>query len=627
MHDRVPENTRVRFGSFEFDPESLELRRRGAPVHIQGQPLQILALLLNRPGTLVTREALQRTLWPDGTFVDFEHALNAAIRRLRRALEDDANAPQYVETLARRGYRFAGCIDAPAVAAAAPVGDGQAAARLIAVLPFHNATGDDERGYLVDGISEHLINELAANRALRVMARSAVVRFKDSSEDPRAIGRTLGVEALVAGAYTEHAGTVRIHAELVDVARGFQLWGRSYEAPAEDLTRLEQALVEDVRAALHAGPTAPHGQPPEPRTIVAAARLEYLKGRHFLNRMDEAGIRRAVAHFGASVQADPDYAPAYCGLAECYSLFALLGLDRPAAVLPRAREAAATALRLDDTLPEAHVCLASIAKAYDWDWAAAEAGYRRALSLNPSYGVAHRWHAAHLAATDRYAEALAAIERAAALDPLSPVIGAERAWHAFMARQYELARSQAIATLDLQPGFGPALFALGLACEQLGAGEQSLEAFAAVPAGSRTAAVLASEAHLFAVAGRRAEALSRRASLDALARERYVPPFWFAIAALALDGRDAAFTFLEQACEQHDVWLVWLGTDPRLDPLRGDRRFRQMLARVGLIDGVSAGWNRSSRPHRSRRRPVSVTHPARLPRRGARSPEPGPPAS
>jgi len=518
-------------------------------------------------------------------------------------------------------------VDAPAVPA--PASDRESSARPIAVLPFHNASGDDERAYLVDGITEHLINELAVNRDLRVMARSAVFRYWDSKEDPCAIGRHLGVDALIAGTFSERAGTVRIHAELVDVARGFQLWGRSYEAPAEDLTRVEHGLVEDLRAALQSGGApAATVAPRTPRTTVAAARREHLKGRHFLNRMDEPGIRRAGAHFTAAAAADPEYALAYCGLAECHSLFALLGLEAPDTVLPRAREAALTALRLDDDVPEGHIALASVSKVYDRNWARAESEYRRALALNPSHAAGHRWYAAHLAALNRYPEALAAIQRAAELDPVSPIISAERAWHSYVARQFDAARAQAIATLDLQPGFAPALFSLGLACEQLGARDEALEAFAAVAAHARTPAVLASEAHLLAAIGRRDEARSRRMVLEAYARERYVPPFWFAIAALALDGRNAALDFLERGCEQHDVWLVWLGTEPRLDPLRSDRRFQQLLERIGLTQAVSP------RPAAATRFGASAaprfTPPGRsprLPRRGARLPEPDRPAS
>jgi TolB-like protein/tetratricopeptide (TPR) repeat protein len=628
MYDRMRGNGPVRFGSFEFHSDSLELRRGGVPVRIEGQPLRLLDLLLSRPGALVTRDTLRRALWPDGTFVDFEHALNAAVCRLRRALGDDANAPRYVETLARRGYRFAGTVDAAAAPGAPPPEPGRdPQARLIAVLPFQNASGDDEHVYLVDGLTEHLINELASNRDLRVMARSAVFRYKGSAEDPCAIGRSLGVEALVTGAYTERAGTMRIHAELVEVARGFQLWGRSYEAPGEELTRVEQALVDDLRGAL-ASARAPvaAGQPRSRGTTVATARREYLRGRHFLNRMDEAGIRRAVEHFSAAAAADRGYALPYGALAECYSLFALLGLETPEAVLPRAREAALAALRIDDELAEAHATLASIAKVYDRDWVRAEAGYRRALSINPSHAAAHRWYAAHLAALNRYPEALAAIQRAAELDPVSPIIAAERAWHSYVARQFDVARRQALATLDLQPGFAPALFVLGLACEQLGGRDEALDAFAASGARSPNPAVVASEAHLLAVAGRRDEALVRRARLEAIARERYVPPFWFAIAALALDGRDAAFTCLERACEQHDVWLVWLGTEPRLDPLRSHRRFQEVLARVGLATArpEAAGPSAAAAAQRTVNAP---RHPLRLPRRAATPREPGPPAS
>jgi DNA-binding winged helix-turn-helix (wHTH) protein len=212
----------IRFGPFEFDPASLELRRRGVTVRIQGQPLQILALLLSRPGTLVTRETLQRALWTEETFVDFEHALNAAVRRLRRALEDEANAPRFIQTLARRGYRFIGAVDSAANRPRS--NDPRPSGGTIAVLPFSNLTGDDEVDYLVEGITDRLINELALIHDLRVMARSAVFRYKGSSRDPLAIGRSLGVHAVMVGTVSRrNPTTLSIHAELVDVAHGFHL--------------------------------------------------------------------------------------------------------------------------------------------------------------------------------------------------------------------------------------------------------------------------------------------------------------------------------------------------------------------------------------------------------------------
>jgi tetratricopeptide (TPR) repeat protein len=320
----------------------------------------------------------------------------------------------------------------------------------------------------------------------------------------------------------------------------------------------------------------------KPGTSNAAAHREYLKGRHFLNQMSEAGIRRAIDHFSDAVANDSRYGLAYCGLADCYNLFAFLGLEAPDVVLPKAREAARTALGLDDELAEAHASLASVTKVYQWDWHRAESGYRRALALNPSYAAALRWYAAHLAAMGRRDESRSVIRRASELDPLSPIIVTERAWHAYMARDFDLARSHAIDALGLQPEFAPALFALGLACEQLGDQDEALDAFRSAAAQAPNPAVVASEAHLLAAMGRRDEALRLKAGLERLARERYVAPFWFAIIASELDNREVGLSWLERAFEQHDVWLVWLKTEPRLDPFRAEARFQRVLNRVGL---------------------------------------------
>jgi len=442
----------IRFGQFDFDPATLELSRRGVRVRIQGQPLRVLAVLLSRRGALVTREALRLALWPEGTYVDFEHGLNAAVRRLRRALNDQADTPRFIETLARRGYRFVALVDRGA----------------------------------------HL---------------------------PRA-----------------------------DDVAALELWSRLRK----------------------------------PRPTSALAEREYLKGRHFSSRMTAAGLRRAIVHFERAIDADPRCALAYCGLADCYSLFAFLGLAAPDAVLPKAREAAQTALAIDDELAEAHASLASITKVYEWDWAEAEAGYQRALALNPKYATAHRWYAAHLAAMGRRDESLAAIVRASALDPVSPLIVTELAWNWYMAREFEQALSHAIEALDLQPGFPPACFVLGLACEQLGRYEQALDAFRTAAVQAPNPAVLASEAHLLAAMGRRDEAVIRRARLEELVRGQYVPPYWFAIVAAGFEDLPGGLAWLERGFAQHDVWLVWLKNDPRLDPFRADARFQRLLEQIGL---------------------------------------------
>jgi TolB-like protein/tetratricopeptide (TPR) repeat protein len=586
MDDTSSGDRLIRFGPFEFDAASLELRRRTVRVRIQGQPLQVLGLLLSRPGTLVTRHTLRTALWPEGTYVDFEHGLNAAVRRLRRALDDQASPPRFIETLARRGYRFVASVDSEA--RRPRPGHPGPSRWSVAVLPFLNATGDDDSDYLVDGLTERVIGELSLIHDFRVIARSAVFRHKGSRRDPRTIGRSLGVDGIVVGTVSRHDAALLIHAELVDVERGFHLWGRRYTRPLGDVTGMERDLARQIHSALRERPGGAEAEAegenvrlrrPWGRTSAEAHR-EYLRGRYFSNRMTEAGLRRAIDHFGRAIAADARYALAYCGLADCYNLFAFLGLDAPDAVLPKAREAARTALTLDDELAEAHASLASTTKIFEWDWRGAELEYQRALTLNPSFATAHRLYAAHLAAMGRWDESLAAIQRASELDPVSPIIATDVAWNWYMARHFDVARSKATEALDLQPGFAPALFTLGLAYEQLGRHEQALEAFRAVEL--QNPAVLASEAHLLAAMGRRDEAVLRRTRLEDLSREQYVASYWFAIVEAGLENRRAALGWLERAFSQHDVWLVWLRNEPRLDPFRPEARFQRLLEQVGL---------------------------------------------
>jgi len=243
--DPADQRDRIRFGPFEFDATSLELHRQGFRVRIQGQPLQVLARLLSRPGALVTRDALRTALWPEGTFVDFEHGLNAAIRRLRRALDDQASTPRFIETLARRGYRFVARLSEPERRSTDSVSGWS-----VAVLPFHNAMGGNESDDLLDGFTERVISELSVRQGVRVIARSAVFQHKGSRSNPRTIGRRLGVDGVLVGTVSQRDEVLWIHTELVDVRQGFQLWGRQYQRPLGDLTGLEQDLARQIRVAL-----------------------------------------------------------------------------------------------------------------------------------------------------------------------------------------------------------------------------------------------------------------------------------------------------------------------------------------------------------------------------------------
>jgi TolB-like protein/Flp pilus assembly protein TadD len=570
----------VRFGVFEFDVPSLELRRRGVKVKVQGQPLQVLAALVERPGTLVTREALGRHLWPQGTFVDFEHGLNAAVKRLRRALGDSAANPRFVETLDRRGYRLIARIQgAPDAAVRSDVAIPPGSS--VAVLPFRHDNQSTECEYVIDGIVDRLISHLSTIRTLRVMAASSVWRFKSSRFDPISVGRRLRSDAILTGTVAQRGAELTIDVELVDVTHGWRLWGSQYVRSLDDVMTAEE-LSRTICAQLRnlSGQDTPRASPQH--TTSREAYLHYLKGRFFWNKVTGPDIQRAITHFTAATTADPRLALGHAGLADCYNLLAFHGLQAPRDVVPEAKRAALTALALDEELAEAHASLASIKKTYDWDWVGAERSYGRALELNPNYATAHRWYAAHLAALGRWDESLAAIHRALDLDPLSPILGVELAWNWYMAREFDMARAQSMKVLELEPAFAPATFVLGLAHEQLGHHEDALNAFRSVGAQVRNPAILASEAHTRGVMGRRQDASALLRDLERQSRQHYVAPYWFALVHAGLNDPQTALTWLERGIEQRDVWLVWLKGDPRFDVIRTHPRFEHLVRRVGL---------------------------------------------
>jgi TolB-like protein/Flp pilus assembly protein TadD len=575
----------VQFGVFEFEASCLELRRRGVKVRVQGQPLQVLAALVEQPGTLVTRDALARHLWPQGTFVDFEHGLNAAVKRLRQALGDSGTNPRFIETLARRGYRFTAPVERrprAAVRTDAVIPSGSS----VAVLPFLHDDQSSECEYLVDGLVDRLISHLSKIRSVRVMAASAVFRFKGRRSDPISIGRRLRSDVILTGAITQRGSELTIDAELVDVPHGWCLWNAQYRRPLDDAMS-----VEEISRAISSQLRSLSGQAPSRfssrHTTSPEAYLHYLKGRFFLNKVTAQDIQRASKHFTAATTADPRFALGHAGLADCFSLLAFHSLQAPHDVLPEAKRAALAALALDDELAEAHTSLASIKKTYEWDWAGAEREYRQALELDPNCVTAHRGYAAHLAALGRWDESLAAIHRALELDPLSPILGVELAWHWYMAREFDKARAQSINVLEFEPDFTPAAFVLGLANTQLGHYEDALQAFRNAAARVPNPAILASEAYTRGVMGRRDEAATLLRTLENQSRQHYVAPYWFAVVHAGLNDADAALTWLDRGLEQRDVWLVWLKDDPRVDAIRSHARFDQLLRRVGLAGGRS----------------------------------------
>jgi|SRR5579871_2007823 len=572
----------LRFGVFDLNLRSGELRKQGRRIRLEGQPVQVLVKLLEQPGELVTREDLRRELWPADTFVNFEQSLNAAVKRLRQALGDSPSNPRFIETLARRGYRFIApvsgstqdLVSLPRVRAV----------ESLAVLPFINTESDPETEYLADGITESIINHVSRLASVRVMARSTVFRYKDKTLDPRAVGRKLNVDAVLLGRVQQRGDALLVGTELVDVPNGWRLWGEQYNRKLADIFALEEEMSREISEKLRLKLSGAD------RTLLAKrytesteAYQEYLKGRYHINRLNEEGLKTGIEYFERAIDRDPNYALAYTGLADAYGLLGFIGLARAAEVMPKSKEAARRAIEIDDGLAEAHASLAGIFKNYDWDWAGAEREYTKALELDPRYANGYRMLASYLAAVGRPEESLRASRAALELDPFSLPTRAEFAYNLYMSRRYEEAMDEALRTLDLEPQFAPAQSVLGSVYQQLGRYDEATATMSrARDLSGAHPATLAALVQIHASAGQLQTALDQLKSLEELSARQHVSSFWLAMAYTGTGQLQAALDQIQRAYEERDVILVWLGTEPRFDALRAEPRFVEILRGIGL---------------------------------------------
>jgi TolB-like protein/DNA-binding winged helix-turn-helix (wHTH) protein/Tfp pilus assembly protein PilF len=624
------------FGPFEVDLTSGELRREGLKVKLQDQPLRLLVLLLESAGEVVTREELRSKLWPADTFVDFDHSLNTAVRKLREALGDSAEAPRYVETLAKRGYRFVGPVrereptapparsadaEVPSAATPAAARGRSSASRVVAiagvlgvaalaaywmgarpgprtqpvrrvtlaVLPFDNLSGEADQEYLSDGLTEEMITQLArlAPDRLRVTARSSTWKYKRADRDIARIREELGADYVLEGSLRRAGARVRVTAQLVQVVDQSHIWAETYDRELRDVLVLESEVARAVARAI-AMTLAPEAEArlARARPVRPESYQDYLRGRYFLNRRTAAALRQALAYFQQAVAADPGYAPAYSGLADCYwSLGAssVVGALPPRQAMPEAKAAALKALEIDGTLAEAHASLANVLLLYDWDLTASEKEYKRALDLDPDYTAAHHWYSHCLLPLGRTEESLAESRRALELEPLSLVINVHLGWHYLYARQYDQAIEQFRRALELDPTFPQAQRYAAWGFLQKGRHEEAIAALrAAVKGLGGQSEVEAELGYALAVAGRRAEARAVLEGLSQPSSGRYVSPYAVALVDAGLGDRDQALAWLDKAYEERSDYMPYLGLEPMLDPLRSDPRFGALVRRVGL---------------------------------------------
>ena len=596
----------IRFGEFELDEQTFELRKKGVPARIQQQPARVLAMLISNHGAMVTREQIRAAIWGNDTFVDFEQGLNYCIRQIRLTLSDQAESPRYIETLPRLGYRFIASIEKigaielasngqkPGAAlqilnGGVPAGPESARTRTslassIAVLPFASVSGDGEQ--FGDGLAEELIHSLSLYNDLQVIARASAAATRGHGLDIREIGRRLNVDVILDGSVRRAGNRLRITVQLIDVNDGHHLWSERYDREMTDVFEVQDeitaAIVVKLRPQLlgaRSRSAARHSEDPEAYAL-------YLKGRHHWGRRP-AGTMEAIAYFEQAVKRDPTYALAYAGLADAYNTLASWegGVLPPREGFTKGMSYAEQALRLKPELAEGHAALAYAMLHYRWEIPEAERLFSQAIRLNPRYGPAHHWYSHLLVAADRMEESLAESEIYMNLDPADPMSQLHLMWHHVMAHNFDQALSESGRALANDPGFSWHRIFQGWA--HLGTGATG-EAEAAIRIGAELSGVnvqLSFLGHAQAMNGNRADALRTLERLLAHSAERYVSPYELGLIYEALGDRDQAFASLEQAFAERSPWLVYLAREPRLRHLHGDPRFDALLERLTRDSG------------------------------------------
>ena len=454
----------------------------------------------------------------------------------------------------------------------------------LAVLPFENATRDPENEYLSDGIAGSLINNMATVPKLRVMAQSTVFRYKGRGIDPQAVGRELNVRAVLTGRIMQSGESLRIGAELVDVATGSQLWGAQYDRKPGDIFSVQDDISTEISEKLRLKLTrAEKKRLTKRQTDDAEAYRLYLKGRHHGNRWTEDGFYKAIQYFQEAAEKDPSYALAFSGVADSYVLLGWNSYLPPKEAFPKAKMAAMRALRIDPDIEEAHTAVAAVLWLYDWKWEEAEAEFKRSLTLNPAYPTANHYYAEYVMTMGRQGEAIEKMKASQELDPLSLIISGAIGWANYMDRRYEDAIEQLRRTAELEPNYSMTYWILGLILRKMGRYEQAIrEGEKGMKLSGGSPLISAALAQTLATAGRRNEAIQILDDLTKLAKEKYIAPYFLAGIHIGLGEEDRAMEYLEKSYEEHSHWLIYLHIDPSMDGLRSDPRFQDLLGRVRL---------------------------------------------
>jgi TolB-like protein/DNA-binding winged helix-turn-helix (wHTH) protein len=630
----APARETLRFHPFELDLAAYELRRQGRPVRLERLPMDLLVMLIERRGDLVTRADIVDRLWGKDVFVDVETGVHTAIRKIRQALGDSAETPAFIVTVPGKWYRFiapveivtsgadvpalpvTAAIDAPVIAtthrgpsrgyAAVVVGalviaaivaiavwrwtrDVTPPARVtLAVLPFDDLGGGPDRQYLADGLTEETIASLGQMDPERVgvIGRQSMMVYRDNTTKSLAeIGREVGADYLLESSLRAEDGRFRITTKLIRARDQVQVWSESYDREPTSLLGLQRelsaAIAQQIRLRL------------SPDRLDALSRRQtrnadaydlYLRGRNFANLRTPAATQKAIEYFERAAAIDADYALAWAGLTEVYGASPMNSDAPPLELGPRARESAAQALRAGPNLADAQFAMAYVNWMFDWDWSKAEAAFRRATALDANHTMSHVVLGHLLSQSGRPDPARVSMRRAREIDPLNPMPYVVSSQVEFQARDYPAALDHARRSVALDPEFWIGYMMQGQALERVDLGEQALEALTTAGRFSgQNSKTVSLRGYVLGKIGRIAEARDVIETLQAAARERYVPPYAIALVHAGLGDTDAVFEWLERAYAARDVHLIFLTADPKWDAYRKDPRFVALLSRCGFL--------------------------------------------
>lgn len=625
------------FGPFRLNPAERLLLREQAPVPLPPKAFDALVVMVESRGRLLEKDELLRTVWPD-TFVE-ESNLAQHISILRKALRDGEDGFQYIETVPRHGYRFiaevreiGGVAKDNAVSSDSTSGarvvtgdsesvrprrglrnptlalgllvvllaalifavplwrrsrvSGSEAIRSLAVLPLQNLSGDAAQDYFADGMTEALITDLAKIPGVKVISRTSIMEYKNSHKRLPKIAQELGVDGIVEGSVLRSGDRVRITAQLVRGTTDQHIWAESYERDLRDLVALQDEVSRSIAGQIQKQ-IAPRGLAlAAAASVPPQAREDYLKGRYFWNLRTQAGYLKAIEHFQAAVAADPQYAQAYAGLADAYALLGSMpGAEiRRDIAMPKAKEMALTALKLDDSLADAHTSLAFVEMHYEWKFGEAAQEFKRAIELDPNYSIAHHWYAYDLTAMGRTDEAVAEVRLARQMDPLSAIINTDAAEILYFAHRYDEALQQARSTVEMDPGFAHAHRVMERIYDEKHMFPEAIaEGERAVALSGGDTWMFMDLANTYALAGNKKEMQNCVKKVAAASPGGVLPEVaGTAEMYVALGNVDRALKALENAYLHREGGLILLKADPRFDSLKPDPRYQQLLKRIGL---------------------------------------------